>query len=123
MYHNLMILIVCKEIFCIISLRGRLSFILTGAATKDVKPVRFVLPDTELGSVVEEECVDMGQDDVAWEMSRTVEGSQPCEQIRKRKAKGICIQRYQYICEESIRKEVVRYPIYKIYNLILPPSL
>ena len=78
---------------------------------------RCVLPGSELVTVVEEECVDMGHDEGAWdktEMSRTVEGSQPCEHIRKRKAKGIGIQRYRYICEESIRKEVVRYLIYTI---------
>ena len=44
-----------------------MSFILTGDATKDVKHVvRFVLPDTELGTVVEEEFVDMGHPDVAY---------------------------------------------------------
>ena len=95
-----------------------MSFIVTGAATLDVKPVvRFVLPDTELGTFVEEECDDIGHDEVAWdktEMSKTVEGSQPYADIRKRKAKGIGIQRYRYICEESIRKEVVRYLIYTI---------
>ena len=86
-----------------------MSFILTGDATKDVKPVvRFVLPDTELGTVVEE-CVDMGHDEGAWdktEMSRTVEGSQPCEHIRKRKAKGIGVQHYQYM-QSRLPKPVV----------------
>ena len=74
--------------------------------------MRFVLPDSDLGTVVEEESVDMGHDAVAYaktEMYKTVEGSQPYEHIRKRKAKGIGIQQYQYISEESLRKEVVRY--------------
>ena len=40
---------------------------------------RCVLPGSELVTVVEEECVDMGHDDVAWdktEMYKTVVGRQ-----------------------------------------------
>ena len=77
--------------------------------------MRCVLPDTELGTVLEEECVDMGHDEGAWDKTEMYKRhNQLGDLIRKRKAKGIGIQRYQYISEESIRKEVVRYLIYTI---------
>jgi hypothetical protein len=95
----------------------------SGAASTVANPiVRFVLPDLELGTVMEDESVDADFDSKY--TSCTVKRHQnqckrfshykPIDQLRKRKTKNtkIKIQEYQFRSKDSIRKEVVSDHLY-----------